>query len=67
MMDRPKQCVKSVQSWNWRLQNDVNDVRQWSLSGIFIVNFKQIPQIAQVLPSLTLNKYMPKGSLLLQK
>ena len=35
--------------------------RQWRLSGIFIVNFEQIPHIVLIFPLLTLNKLMPAG------
>ena len=44
-MEAPEQCVKSVQSWQWRHQNDIR-----RRSGVFIVNFEQISHIALVLP-----------------
>ena len=49
-MKAPEQCVKYVQSYQYRHRNNANDVI------VFILNFEQISQIAPVPPLFTLNK-----------
>ena len=44
--------ICSIQSQQWKQQSR----RQWSCSGVFIVNFEQLSHIALVFPLLTVNK-----------